>query len=832
VVGKKEKYLVAAQKFIERGQLDKALAEFARVVEDDPKDTRTWLKMAELHAKRGANSEATEIYLRTGDLYAEQGFAQKAVAVYKNVLKLSPGTVSAHLKLGALFKQLGLLQDAVQQFELASGALQREQKLVEAVGTLRQAMEIQPDNVVLRVKLAEAASQAGLTDEAVREFGRAADQLKAQGRVDESLRVVERLLFHQPDNLAKARDLAEAYIAKGSPRLALPKLQACLKGDPRDPRTLSLLAKALEQLGQVPKAVSVLKELMRLCEELGRASERDAALLRALTLEPNDRELQAAAARHQLGGRTTVGGEVTPPPLSSSGAATAGGTFDLSGIVRAPAAGTSGRVAEAIGITADSGPGIGISLPAGPDVDRIMAEAEVFVKYALLERAADHLGRVFELDPRHRPAREKLIAVLKRLGRTTDAARQAEILEQQAVPARSRATSISLDGYDEDPTADVATPPPLAPAALVPSGDDEGLSTPAPRSLGTDFDVEIRSGDVIVEEAEFEVSSGAIALATLEVAPDAGGGGEGQPWQNLDVDGAADQVTPPPEMSGRASVPVRDARRSLAPQADDEDGAVAFADDPATVANGSERLAAISAAALAQEDYEDDELDEDLEQVTFFIEQSLTEEARGLLQDLQTRFPGHPRLTAKTQQLHAIDARLGAVMAKSAERGAPLGRSSAATVVRGPAGGPRPEGATPPPRALVEGGDADFATRADLAIAYKEMGLYDAAINELKQVAEDPEREVFALTIMGECYEARGSFTDAVIRYKRALNCDQITPEETLALYYLLGGAFDRLGDVSEALYFYEKVVKRSPRFREVEQKVADLRPRMVKRAR
>ena len=145
---------------------------------------------------------------------------------------------------------------------------------------------------------------------------------------------------------------------------------------------------------------------------------------------------------------------------------------------------------------------------------------------------------------------------------------------------------------------------------------------------------------------------------------------------------------------------------------------------------------------------------------------------------------------------------------------------------------PRREGATLPPRAVVEDGEADFATHADLAIAYKEMGLYDAAIGELKKLARDPEREVFALTTMGECYEAKGSFTDAVIRYKRALNCEQITPEEVLLLYYLLGAAFDRLGDVNEALYFFEKVAKRSPRFRDVEQKVAELRPRMVKRAR
>lgn len=222
MVSKKEKYLASAQKFIERGQLDKALAEYAKVVQEDPKETRTWLKMAELHAKRGENAEATEIYLRTGDLYAEQGFAQKAVAVYKNVLKLSPGTVPAHLKVGALFNQLGLISDAVQQFELAAAALQRAGKASEAVAALRHAIDIHPDNVVLRVKLAESASHAGMTEEAVREFGKAAEQLKAQGRADEALRVVERLLFHQPDDFVRARELAEAYIARGTPARRYP----------------------------------------------------------------------------------------------------------------------------------------------------------------------------------------------------------------------------------------------------------------------------------------------------------------------------------------------------------------------------------------------------------------------------------------------------------------------------------------------------------------------------------------------------------------------------------------------------------------------------------
>jgi tetratricopeptide (TPR) repeat protein len=139
---------------------------------------------------------------------------------------------------------------------------------------------------------------------------------------------------------------------------------------------------------------------------------------------------------------------------------------------------------------------------------------------------------------------------------------------------------------------------------------------------------------------------------------------------------------------------------------------------------------------------------------------------------------------------------------------------------------------TPAPRAIVAGGEAiDLSTHADLGIAYKEMGLYDAAINEFKQLTHDPRREVFALTMMGECYEAKGSLTEAVLRYKRALNCDQVTETENLDLYFLLGGAFERLGDVGEALYFFEKVMKRDPKFRDADQKVAALRPRLARRA-
>ena len=122
---KKDKHLAAAQKFLERGQEERALEEFARVVQDDPNDTRTWLKMAEIHVRRGALEQARDIYLRTAEIYVEQGFQRKAMTVYKSVLKLTPGLPHVREKLADTYRQLGMVADALRELELSANELQQ-----------------------------------------------------------------------------------------------------------------------------------------------------------------------------------------------------------------------------------------------------------------------------------------------------------------------------------------------------------------------------------------------------------------------------------------------------------------------------------------------------------------------------------------------------------------------------------------------------------------------------------------------------------------------------------------------------------------------------------
>src|SRR5690348_6559322 len=106
-----------ARKLVEKNQIDKAVKEYLRIVHEDPKDVRVWLKIGDLYAKKGAKQDATDTYLKVARFYDDQGFYLKAVAVYKQILKLDPRLVDVILKLAELYRRLGQMSEAMQHYE-------------------------------------------------------------------------------------------------------------------------------------------------------------------------------------------------------------------------------------------------------------------------------------------------------------------------------------------------------------------------------------------------------------------------------------------------------------------------------------------------------------------------------------------------------------------------------------------------------------------------------------------------------------------------------------------------------------------------------------------
>src|SRR5215470_2197437 len=103
----KAKVLSSAEKFVQQGKLQNAIAEYEKVIKEDPKDLTVLNAIGDLHARVGQNEKACEYFRKVGDQYAHDGFTVKAIAVYKKLTRLSTAGDSV-VRLAELYTQQGL----------------------------------------------------------------------------------------------------------------------------------------------------------------------------------------------------------------------------------------------------------------------------------------------------------------------------------------------------------------------------------------------------------------------------------------------------------------------------------------------------------------------------------------------------------------------------------------------------------------------------------------------------------------------------------------------------------------------------------------------------
>ena len=190
----KETVRAAAQKYLQRGQLDKAIRELQRLVEVDPQDVRSLLKIGDLQTRKGDAAAATQTYMAVAMFYAEQHFFLKAVAVYKQVLQLDPSLIEVSGKLAALYQQLGLRSDALQQYCNVCDSHERNERWDACLDALDAMLRLDPTQWTTRVRRGEIYTRVANSEAACADFTQAARELHAAQKWDEYVRVGERLL--------------------------------------------------------------------------------------------------------------------------------------------------------------------------------------------------------------------------------------------------------------------------------------------------------------------------------------------------------------------------------------------------------------------------------------------------------------------------------------------------------------------------------------------------------------------------------------------------------------------------------------------------------------
>ena len=255
----KQKVLSTAEKFVQQGKLQNAIAEYEKITKNDPKDLTVTNTVGDLYSRLGDQPKAVECFKNVGDAYASQGFTVKAIAMYKKISKLQP-SVDGSLKLAELYTQQGLFNDARAQYLQVAEDFMKGGQLDQAVRLFQKVLEMDPENVPMRTKLAEVYIRMGKKKEAWELYSAAAESLRSRGSLAAAEDILQRMLSLDPDNSYALLLRGRAAIESDDPKKAIQYLEKAGDLDSH-PDGLRDLLKSYLRVGRFSEAGTLAEKL-------------------------------------------------------------------------------------------------------------------------------------------------------------------------------------------------------------------------------------------------------------------------------------------------------------------------------------------------------------------------------------------------------------------------------------------------------------------------------------------------------------------------------------------------------------------------------------------
>lgn len=324
----REGILRSAEKLLRQGKLDPAIAEYRKVLDDQPSDWNTANTLGDLYFRAGQIDKAAAEYGRIADHFASEGFFPKAVALYRKILKIKPDEERAMWHLGGIAARQGLLVDARANFTtLAERRRARGDKPGEAEARIKLG-DLEGADLETRLAGARARVELGDPKMAVVKLKQVATDLQEKGKEDEAVQLLTEAAKYDPEDAdlrsllmqayamrgdldtarqyattaGELKDIADELMRQGREDEGLTVLMAAAEVDPADNSIRSQLVKILVARGDIAGARAILTpdvagsdpELLWTLAELelrdGRIVEGTAVLQQILAGDPSKRD--------------------------------------------------------------------------------------------------------------------------------------------------------------------------------------------------------------------------------------------------------------------------------------------------------------------------------------------------------------------------------------------------------------------------------------------------------------------------------------------------------------------------------------------------------------
>ncbi len=650
---KKRKTLESAQKYAQKGSYDKALLEYEKLLKADPKDSNLRLKIGDLHLKKGDKAKAISTYTEVAEMFSRTGFDAKAVAIYKQILRVEDEALDARTRLGECFQRMGLTSDALREFQDAFKLCQKKELKREAFELLRRVASLDPSNIADRLNLAGLFVREGMHDDARREFTSLLEEVRRQTNADQVVRVAEQMLHAFPDSAEALGALVGAKLATGQHAEAIKLLKPVVAKNPDDIQLRESLVTAYEAAGDETAARRVWREIAELYKRRGDLEKSRDILQRYVTAEAltssSDETTAPSLILTESTGRVADDvielDEPEPaPPAAPPKPAAPARTAQLVEKGRATPPPDRGPVSQPVR-----------AKPAAPPPPQtaadLLTEARVSLEFGDRQEALRIATLVLEQEPDNAVARELFVQSGGRLGP-----------EPAAEADENEKLSDLIEVHSFGESGELTSPPVESP--------ELELDGPAPEiaalSAGEDFDT-LPDVEIVLEDEEDRDEHFASVEPPIELALQ-----PGAPAKQPAVARPAKAPAPKPPVAKPAPRPVA-AAAAPAPKPPveespdlDPDLDIDIEVDDSLLAESESNALEFSKPIAAELEFAKDitgggdsaadvsaQVAENLSEADFYLEQGLTDEAARIYQSVLELAPQHPKALLRLGEIEA-----------------------------------------------------------------------------------------------------------------------------------------------------------------------------------
>lgn len=260
----KSRILEAAQLYIVKGQIQKAIDEWKKLLTDTPNDANIFNTIADIYLKyqtiEQGKEEAISNYVKAAEIFESSGFALKAIAVLKKILKIVPSSKDIYIRLGDLNCERGLIGNAREDYLAAAKLYSQEGRVREALDVYRKIADLDPANLNVRLKIADIFLKEDLISEAIEEYNKVASTHIESGRREEAESIYKLILRVDPDNVDAIMKIGKFRLQDGCFEEAMAYIKMALERSPDSEEVFSILIDLYDKTKMYGEAEDLIKK--------------------------------------------------------------------------------------------------------------------------------------------------------------------------------------------------------------------------------------------------------------------------------------------------------------------------------------------------------------------------------------------------------------------------------------------------------------------------------------------------------------------------------------------------------------------------------------------